>query len=807
MNRTRIYLAVSSALACATGDLAITGVAEAASSDGKSASTGSQLRHVSNGSHVTVHHRDEILRTGLTSVGDFLQQLTVSGAALSTRFNNGGNGETRADLHNLGSRRVLVLINGRRLQTGLSSAVDLNNIPLSVVSRVEVLNGSASAIYGMDAIAGVVNIITRGGFEGVELNAQIGQFESGNDGEKQSFDLSLGAASDRGSIYFNASYTQDEPVLAGDRLISAEPQFGTGNALGSSATPQGRFGFLNPLDNSFSTRFTTDPGTQVTGPGGLGLAAFRIGDFSFGPVGAGSDRYNFAPFNFLLTPLERTSIFSQGSYQFSDHIRLTAEAQFSTRSSTQQLAPSQLFLGIFDSGGPGGQVGVGALNPFNPLGVDIPASSWLLARRLVEAGNRQFNQEVDYYRFNSGLEGSFDWAGRPFEWVVDYDYQKINRNDLSEGLVSIDRVAQALSNDCVTGAIPGCVPLNVFGGQGPDGHGTITAEMLDFIGITTQDTYGNESRQYSALLTGELFELPAGSLNVAVGYDYRQIEGFDVPDALTISGATSGSFRSPTMGEMSSDDFFVELAVPLLENAAAARRLDLTLAARRTDYDLLGDTVNSSIALQWQPIDDLLIRASVADGAGTPSLTDLFGGQQRAFPTIVDPCNGIDTDGDGLPDTNPGLPGCAGVPGSYVQPGVQIPVLVGGNPRLGLEEAETRTLGLMYEPAWLDGLSISVQYTDIEIEGAIAPISGTQVLNACTTSLRLCSQITRDPNTGQVLEIFAGRANRNSIDSEFIDILVDYDFPETGWGQFSIDWQSHYLRSYDLFQPAFSGFA
>ena len=188
--------------------------------------------------------REDIQAQGLTSVGDVIQNLTANGSTLNSTFNNGGNGETRVSLRNLGSNRTLVLVNGRRWVggTGLGGAVDLNTIPTAAVERIEVLKAGASSIYGSDAIAGVVNVILRTDFQGAEANAFYGQFDKG-DGARQGYDLTIGTTDERFSAMFGAGYVKEEPVMAGDREISATPYVRTGNLLGSTSTPNGRYGF------------------------------------------------------------------------------------------------------------------------------------------------------------------------------------------------------------------------------------------------------------------------------------------------------------------------------------------------------------------------------------------------------------------------------------------------------------------------------------------------------------------------------------------------------------------------------------
>ncbi|MEM9302396.1 MAG: TonB-dependent receptor plug domain-containing protein, partial [Pseudomonadota bacterium] len=576
-HRNPLFTAVNCALAAGVASLGVSGLALAQDQDEDTAEldrlevTGSRIKRadIESASPVFVIQREEIERTGLTSVGDLLQDLPIAGSALNTQFNNGGNGSTNLDLRNLGANRLLVLLNGRRFVTSLGGVVDLNNIPVAVIKRIEVLKDGASAVYGSDAISGVVNIITRDDFEGLQANAYFGQFESENDGEIQSYDFSVGTTSDRGSVFFSASYVKAEDVFAGDRRISQEPQFGTGNAFGSSGTPQGRFGAASL--GSFA--LTTDPGAQVCNGTVCDPSAFRPGDFSAGAPGDGADRFNFAPDNYLLTPQNRTNIFTQGTYDVTDDIRMTVEATYNNRESDTLLAPTPLFLGLFGSN-LAAEVGVGANNPFNPFGVELAASSWLLGRRLIEAGPRNFTEEVDSYRFGFGLEGSFEAFDRYFDWDVNYVYGKIEGSSTDFGLLNVQRVQRALSDGCVTD--PDCVPLNVFGGipgntnpQAGD-VGTITPDMVDFITFVGNESGGNELTNYTANLTGELFELPAGPLAFAAGYEYRQTEGFDQPDALVAAGITSGNARQPTSGSVSVDEFYIELAVPILAGVTGA---------------------------------------------------------------------------------------------------------------------------------------------------------------------------------------------------------------------------------------------
>ena len=310
--------------------------------------TGSRVKRVDaeTSQPVFTMSREDIKAQGLTSIGDVIQNITANGSTLNSTYNNGGNGETRVSLRNLGSQRTLVLINGRRWVggTGLGGAVDLNTIPTSAVERIEVLKDGASAIYGSDAIAGVVNVILRTDFVGAEINTYQGQFDEG-DGERQSYDVTIGASGDRFSALFGAAYVQEDPVGAGDREISAEPIIGTGTSFGSTTTPFGRFSVCNT-----ATPVTTPlscPGANRVQPNGA------AGQFTYNPGASGTnyrtflipdDVYNFAPDNYLLTPQERTSIFGQARVELTDNVSFTMMASYNERKSEQLLAAMPIVL-------------------------------------------------------------------------------------------------------------------------------------------------------------------------------------------------------------------------------------------------------------------------------------------------------------------------------------------------------------------------------------------------------------------------------------------------------------------------------
>ncbi len=786
---TNSKLAKSVKLACAFGaasTIGFTGAVnaqeteEAADAVEKIEVTGSRIRRtdIEGANPVTVMSRVDIEKFGVTSIGDVLQAIPSAGSAINTNNNNGGNGTTTINIRGIGSNRTLVLVNGKRWAPGLGGSVDLNNIPAAIIERIEVLKDGASAVYGSDAIAGVVNIITRQDFEGVQASGYVGQWDEG-DGNKEQWDIGFGTANDEGNVYFNISYVEEEPTLAGDREISAVPTFGTPEGFGgSSAPPQGRFFTFDQDGNAFSQ--------QGDGNGGLE------------PWVEPTSRFNFAPFNYLSTPQERTNIYTQARYELTDNVSVNVTGFYGNRKSEQALAPTPLFIGTAfgDTG-----FTLSADNPFSPYDFDVTTDQdvldadpnaremFLFGRRMMEAGFRSFKQNVDQFQFNGGFDGVFEFADREFFWDVNYTYADITQNTSTEGLLNMDRVARAIGDPAnCTGD---CVPLNLFGGA-PEviGEGSITQEMLDYITFTAQDELNSSLESYSANISGEVMELPAGYLAFAAGYEKRWQSGYDQPDAIIAAGITSGNARLPTSGAFSVEEAYLELAVPLLSDMPGVEQLDLELATRYSDYSNFGDTTNSKVGLKWRINDDLLVRGTWSEAFRAPSLTELFSGNSDAFPPLTDPCNGGAA-------ANPNLPGCAGIPASYQQPNSQIRITTGGNANLQAEEAESFTYGFVYSPEAVEGLSITFDVFDIEVDNAVSSVGAQTILNACAeTGETLCSLITRGSG-GNVVDLFNGQINLGGQTTSGFDYNVAYNF-ETEYGDFRVNWDGTYIDERSL---------
>lgn len=352
--------------------------------------TGSRIRQVDveGGSPVLVISREDIDKTGLTSVGDVIQRLTISGSALNTRFNSSGNfgfppdgggigaGATQADLRNLGASRTLVLVDGIRWingasASGVSNAVDLNTIPLNIIDRIEVLEDGASAIYGSDAIAGVINIITRKDVQGVDFSAYQGRWDD-DDGITREYTLSFGNVTDDMSMFLSAGYVDQGRVTATSRSIAKFPKpGGTRNTHGSSGTPQGRFvgddpntgNFINCTINNLEDVVTYDPANPCSSSDSF-------------HAWSNQDRFNFGKFNLVATPSERYNVYGQTTYNMTPNTQVYLRAMYNNRQSTNQAAPEPIFIGPeAGTGGFADTISVDVTNPYNPFGFTWDAAT------------------------------------------------------------------------------------------------------------------------------------------------------------------------------------------------------------------------------------------------------------------------------------------------------------------------------------------------------------------------------------------------------------------------------------------------
>ena len=779
---------------------------------------------------VRVLRAEELQKSGLNSIAEVLQQLSASGNSLNIKFNSSGNfgyppsgggvgaGSAQVDLRHLGSNRVLVLVDGVRWvnessASGVSAAVDLNTMPMSMIDSIEVLEDGASAIYGSDAIAGVVNIITKRDMEGALLNVQRGQNWSEEDGENTSADLSWGKRGDDFSIFLTASYNEQERVNSSTRPQASFPVPGAGLEFGSSATPQGRFRFEDPRNPGSAS------GNLALIPGVNGIPRYNPANptnaatSDFRPFST-QDRFNFAPFNLLITPSERRGLFGQFRYNLSETASVYVRTLYNERESVNQAAPEPIFIGFgAGTGGLADRVSISRTNPFNPFGIDLNATGpnanfRFLGRRPIEGGPRIFTQAVDTFYLAAGAEGTFDAAERSFSWNVDLARGKNDAEQKTRGSYNMANIARALGP--IANCTAPCVPLNLFGGQGSNGQGTITPAMLNYIGFNGIDTSEQSLNVIAGNITGDLFALPAGAASFSTGVEYRKLEGSFNPDPVIVRGESNGVPAQPGGGKYDVKEIFGEVNLPLATDIAYAKRLDLSLAGRYSDYSTSGGESTGKVSLRWQTSDDLTLRGTYSQGFRAPSIGELFGGPAQFDAVITDPCNAVSPTGVAL--NRPAGCTALGVPANYRQTNQQISMITGGNPALKPESADSISAGLVYSPGWsrdsafAKSVDFELTYYKHEIDNAVQPLDAQAQLQLCAaettagTRSVYCDGISR-VTTGEINGFQNRLQNFGSIETDGVDLTVNWRLPDTNIGVFNANWSTTYVDDYIAKDP------
>ncbi|HKS56548.1 MAG TPA: TonB-dependent receptor [Steroidobacteraceae bacterium] len=725
---------------------------------------------------VTVFTAQDIEVTGVTSTETLLQRFSASAGFAGNQTNaywtGNGYGTAQVNLRGLGINRTLVLLNGRRIVyggTGANSAVDLNMIPTSIIERIEVLKDGASALYGADAVAGVVNIITRKNFDGLKLGAKFGQTGEG-DGDDIAGDLTVGVTGERGSLMASMSYTESKAVNMADRASCALADAGDGTlaCTGSSSTSGGRATFLTGPNIGQRINFNNDP----NGNGDL-----------FEPYSGA--RHNIPYFQWLnaVNPIKKTTFTAFGDLNIAENARFFSEAIYSQRESDQIATPGTL-LDYYQPGVGRTSFVIPASHPTNPTGQDIR----LDRKRLVEAGVREFFQETDTWRIVTGFAGNItpDWS-----WEVAYNKGRNTGIDGSTNIANLERVYQTMFS-CDNVTVPCADYL---------GNGDVSQEVLDYILYTQRDSGGNEQESITANVTGKLFDLPAGQLGFAAGVERRKESGWRDPDPLVVANIANTNQQDPIAGRYTVDEVYAEVVVPILHGMTGVEHLELSLAGRYSDYDLFGNDSNYKAGLLWEIGGGVKLRATKSTAFRIPNIPELFGGVAEGNLTTTDPCS----EWSQRSPTDPVYQSCqlAGVPANYVQLGNTILTTVGGNSALQPEDADTFTVGLVWEPKFVGGLSLTLDYWEIEIEDSIQQIPGSEKLAICYDTGNLNHPFcqpehhTRDPLTGEVNFLSAQPSNVGSETASGIDLGTVYATQLFGLDT-DLRWNVSYLDEYNV---------
>jgi outer membrane receptor protein involved in Fe transport len=765
--------------------------------------TGSNIKGVDleNAHPVTVIEREELLATGVTDVGDILQRLPAfTGSPIGTRTNNGGNGSVTVDLRGIGAGRTLVLINGKRTVDG----GDFQTIPAVLIEKIEILKEGASAIYGADAVAGVVNIITRDDFDGAEFEIQYSDsFDTKNASNKQA-SVIFGEDSDSGNFTIGMQYEEQDATTQGDTpyeflqnsyFVLDADAFASGGfnpnadymvAVGSSRIPCGNFNLASggpSLTVGGSSPATGDCGT----PGRL-LTPEDFRPYEGDIFAAENDTYNYAPVNFIQTPYKKTNIFFNGKYNFNDNVQLYGSFRYNHRTSKQRLAPVP--YDTRPGGDPGyiltdGRNGISEDNVYNPFGEDIVR----VRRRMVE-GDREFTQDVNQYQAIFGAKGEIQDSS--WTWDASYNFGFRQRVDENFGQFTGSRLANALGpsffdvNGVATCGTPdsviaGCVPLNLFGGTG-----TVTQEMLDYISATLVDHFESQLDLFNVGFNGLLFDMPAGPVGAAFGFEYRDQGAKSSPDSAKVNDLVTGNTGAGVEGSYDVSSLFTEFSIPLFDRDSSVGSLDLNTGFRYDNYSTVGSNTTFQANLVWRPTDSLLLRATFAEVFREPGVGTLFGGQSDSFPQAQDPCNTANF--GNLNSEQQSICVAQGVPqGGWQQDDTQLKATVGGNPNIKPEQGETMTIGVAWSPEFLDGFTATIDWWNVNLDNGFNTLAVENVIENCLNSGSVnssqCANVIRAPG-GDIVTVLAFVQNASTIKVEGVDAEFKYAF-SSDYGQFN----------------------
>ena len=785
-----------------------------------------------------------IERTGLNNIGDILQSISSNdgnGIRPVTTATNGGDGSNEISLRNLGAGRTLVLVDGRRWVTDLFGQVDMNTIPASMIQRVEILKDGASSIYGSDAVAGVINIITKKDYDGFEMRAFTGEYEAGY-GKQDSVSMQFGSTSEKSSSILNLSFAAQEEIMAGEIPRANMPYYGCSNVPNSGTGPQNSPTNLGPSpeQNSGYGNFAPASDSFICGSSYPAYGRYFALNKRLEPGKSGAlpehfipwsnaGRYNYAPVNHVQNPIDQYSVYGYSDYDISDDLTAYVQINYTKSRRDNQLAQVPMTAATF--AGPQWQLNNGrfatAGGYFNVLNEDTT-----FGFRSIAIGPRIYEYDYDIFGIRLGLDGSFELGGNVYNWsagtqINDAQYDSKLKNFVDLGSLGLavgdsfrDPVTGALTCGTVEVPISGCVPFNIFGG--PDlglAAGRISqAEfdaMVDYVGYDGTQNAAFDSDNYWLEISGPLFEMPYGTAFFAAGYEKRATGYVDTPDSLITSGKSSTNYREATSGKTSVEEYFVEINIPLLEGVTGAQELEVTISARTSDYaanGMVGSAANSNdpgspstseIGIRWRPIDDVLIRATMGETFRAPTVGNLYRGGGENFPQANDPCNT-----DQFPTQSAGTQAnclAAGVPaGGAEQPTTQIRAFVGGNPFLLPEEGENATIGVVYTPSQIENLSMSLDFWEIELENIFSSIGVSTVLNRCYVEStqqddNFCSFVTRTGNGG-LQTVRTSQVNSALQNVSGVDFVINYSFDVENYGSFTTGFDMVYFTKDEFAQ-------
>ncbi len=788
-------IATGIAIALLTSQSAFAQQAAAVEKTDKVEVTGTRIKTpgaVSN-SPISSVAEEEIKSAQPIAVEEFIKLLPAAVPAIGAGTNNGGNGGATIDLRGLGPNRTLVLLDGRRIVPfNLNGTVDTNAIPIALLQRVDLVSGGASAVYGADAISGVVNFVLKKDFKGIDFSTSYGT-SSENDANRNRTDLTVGAGFDngKGNVAMSVGFTESRPLRQDKRSIGlAALSSTTGVEQGSGTGVPVLLGVVGGAPTLSGTRQIDTTTGQIV------------------PVFA---TYNFNPDNYYQTPLNRKQITALGNYVVNSHAELYAQVLYTRSDVTLQLAPSGSFLNVYN-------VPIG--NPYIPAAAraqicaatGISAANCVvgnttefrtsLGRRFVELGPRLNPYSTKLLQTTAGIKGDIvdNWTYDAY-WSYgesDQIQKRINWGSLSK----LQQALRAVSTTACTNAANGCVPLNIFGAAG-----SITPAMLNFINLSAIQLQNVQQQVASASASGDFdnaFKSPFAKapISAAFGTEYRKATAGNQSDAASqIQGEIlgAGAPLPDRTGTFTLKEIFAETNIPLVTGAPFARKIALELGYRRSEF---ATTTSNSYGTykyggEWEPVDGLRFRSMAQRATRAPNVNELFAPLVTGLSNrAIDPCQLalINTAQANTPGTLSNLCRLTGVPsaavGNLPSPSAgQINNLTGGNPSLGPEQADTRTVGFVWQPKEVRNFSLSVDFYDIKLSKAVSSQSVTDVLDGCYSAAfnpgftlnAACAQVGRSPVTGtfngvDARGVFTPASNLGTQRTSGVDLNINYGF-------------------------------
>ena len=780
----------------------------------------------------------DIQLTGLQSTANIINQLPQAFADQGGNISNGASGTSTVNLRNLGADRTLVLIDGKRVPAGspLTYATNLNNIPAPLIKRVEVLTGGASAVYGSDAVAGVVNFIMNDSFEGVQLQYNGSTYQHTQNGSYG--DLAARSVTNPAQFQVPGDFWGNGTVQNYNILMGSNFANGKGNATiffqyqNTEALLQSKYNYsaCSFGTTGGGTKFTclgsgtASPGKfTVASTGAAYTIANAAGDVR--PFSSALDNFNFGPYNYYQRPQEdyqanafaHYDLFAGDDKKWMPSVRVYAEFDFTSTTSVAQIAPGGVFAAPFDaltndnpllSQSFKDAFGITAGNPVVPI----------IGRRNSEGGGRQQQFAFNDYRYVLGAKG--DFANHTWDYDMWWQSGKNSLSQVTANYFAKDRIQRALNvvadstgkpvcTSVIDKSDPACVPYDIYH------NGGVTQAALDYLqvpgiqnGFTQQNVFGLHLTSDLGAAYGWTLPWARNGVGIAVGYEHRTDRLQDIPDFEVGTGNLSGA-GGPTksiQGQVTVDEGFAEAKVPIAERQDWAYLLQFDGSYRYSSYSNNVTTNTYGLGGEWAPLKGYTLRGSYQQAVRAANIIELFQQQGNNLFGGTDPCaaGGTATLAECL---RTGLPANLYQSPIIDSPAGQYNYLQGGNPQLTPEKSDSYTIGMVFDQPF-QGFSGTIDYWNIKVKNNIGIVQPQDKLNQCIATGAFCSDIHRDSLGSLWLDgggyITATTTNLGTTETSGIDFTANYMWPIPDWGRLMFTFVGTYLDKF-INQPLPNG--